>query len=48
MYFQTETENHSIGRSLSETKYGGTGLVSEKMDALYAELTERVEATTSN
>ena len=26
--------------------YGGTGLVSEKTDALYAELNERVEATT--
>ena len=27
-------------------KYGGTGLVSEKAEALYAELNERVEAAT--
>ena len=29
-------------------KYGGTGLVSEKTEALYAELNERVEAATSS
>ena len=28
-------------------KYGGTGLVSEKTEALYAEPNERVEAATS-
>ena len=48
MYFKTETEGHSIGRSLSETKYGGTGLVSEKTEALYAELNKRVEAANSS
>ena len=26
-------------------KYGGAGLVSEQLEALYAELNERVEAT---
>ena len=29
-------------------KYEGTGLVSEKMEALYAQLNERVEAATSS
>ena len=29
-------------------KYGGTGLISEKMEALYAELNERAEAATSS
>ena len=29
-------------------KYGGMGLVSEKTDALYAELNERLEAATSS
>ena len=33
-----QTEDHSIGKILSEKKYGGTGLVSEKMKALFAEL----------
>ena len=32
-YFKAETENHLIGK-----KYGGTGLVSEKTEALFAEL----------
>ena len=27
--------------------YGGTGLISEKVQALYAEINERVEAATS-
>ena len=36
-YFITESEDHSIGRSLSE-KNGGTELVSEKTEALHAEL----------
>ena len=37
-YFKTETEDLSIGKILSEKKYGVTGLVSEKMEALFAEL----------
>ena len=49
-YFKTETEEHSIGRSLNEKIYicGGTRLVSEKMEPLYAELNGRVEAATSS
>ena len=47
-YFKTETEDHSIGRSLSKKIYGGTGLVSQKMEALFAESSERVEAGTSS
>ena len=47
-YFKTETEHHSIGKILSEKKYGGTGLVSEKTEALFAELNYRVEAATSS
>ena len=31
-----------------EKKYGGAGLVSEKTEALYAELNERVEEATSS
>ena len=45
-YFKTETEDHSIGKGLSEKKYGGTRLVSEITEALYPELNERVEAVT--
>ena len=37
-YFKTKAEDHSIGKILSEKKSGGTGLVSEKIEALYAEL----------
>ena len=38
-YFKTKPEDHSTGRSLNEKKiYGGTGLVCEKTEALYAEL----------
>ena len=37
-YFKTETEDHSIGKILSEKRYGDTGLVSEKMEAFFAEL----------
>ena len=29
-------------------KYGGTGLISEKTDILYAELNERAEAATGS
>ena len=47
-YFQTETGDRSIRRSLSEKKYGGTVLVSEKTEALYAELNKRVKAATSS
>ena len=32
---------------LSQKKYGGTRLISEKMEALYPELNERAEAATS-
>ena len=37
-YFKTEAEDHSIGKILSKKKYGGTRVVSEKTNALYAEL----------
>ena len=37
-YFKTETEDHSIGKFFSEKKNESTGLVSEKMKALFAEL----------
>ena len=37
-YFKTETEDHSIGKILSEKKYWGAELVSEKTEALFAEL----------
>ena len=47
-YFKTETEDDSIGRSLSEKKYGGARLVSDKTEVLYAELNETVEAATSS
>ena len=42
------SEDLSIGKILSEKKYGGMGLISEKMEALYVELNERVEAATSS
>ena len=38
------SEDLSIGRSLSEKKYGGTVLISEKTEVLYIELNKRVEA----
>ena len=48
-YFKIETDEHSIGRSLNEKKKdGGTRLVSEKTEILYAELNEEVEAATSS
>ena len=46
-YFKTETEDHSIGKFFSEKKNESTGLVSEKMKALFAELNQRVEAAAS-
>ena len=33
---------------LSEKKYGGTGLIFEKTEVLYAELNERAEAATGS
>ena len=46
--FKTQTEGHFIGKMLSEKAYGGTELLSEKTEALFAELNERVEATISS
>ena len=37
-----------MGSILSEKKYGGTGLLSEKKEALHAELNERAVAATSS
>ena len=37
-----------MGRILSEKKYGGIGLISEKMEVLYAELNEWAEAATGS
>ena len=37
----------SIARILSEKKYRGAWLISEKKDVLYAELNERPEAASS-
>ena len=48
IYFKKETEDNSIGRSLSEKRYRGTSLVPEKMKALYPELNEGVEAATNS
>ena len=36
--FRTGTEDYYIGKILIEKKYGGTGYVSEKKEALFAEL----------
>ena len=36
-------EDPSIGRILSEKKYGGTGLLSEKTEVLHAEINEKLE-----
>ena len=38
----------SIGRILSEKKYEGAGLISEKTEVLYIELNERAEAATGS
>ena len=38
----------SLGRILSEKKHEGMGLLSEKTEALYKEINERVEAATSS
>ena len=45
-FFVTLSEDPSIGSILSDKKYGGTGLLSEKTEALHAELNERTEAVT--
>ena len=37
-----------MGRILGEKKYGGTRLLSEKTEALHAELNERAEAATNS
>ena len=37
-----------MGKILSEKKYGGMELISEKTEALYVELNERPEAATNN
>ena len=42
------SEDLSIGRILSEKKFGGMGLISEKTEVLYAELNERAEAATGS
>ena len=42
------SEDLSIGKVLSEKMYGGTGLISEKTEALYVEHNERVEAATND
>ena len=48
-YFKAETEDHSIGRSLSEKKNMGVrGQFLKKKEALYAELNKRVESATSS
>ena len=42
------SEDPSIGRILSEKKYGGMGLLSEKPEALHAELNKGTEVATSS
>ena len=42
------SEDLSIGKILSEQKYGSAGLISEKTEVLYVELNERAEAATSS
>ena len=37
-----------MGKILSEKKYEGTGLISQKMEALYVEFNKRAEAATNN
>ena len=39
-YFKAETEDHSTVKILSEKKYWGTGLISEKTEAFFANLTK--------
>ena len=42
------SEDLFIGKILSEPKYGGTGFIPEKTEALYIELYERAGAATSS
>ena len=42
------SEDLSTGRILSGKEYGGTGLISEKTEAFYAELNEGARATTNS
>ena len=42
------SEGHYIGRILSDKKYGGMGLLSEKIEALHAEFNKRAEEATSS
>ena len=42
------SEDLSIEKILSEIKYGGTGLISEKTETLYVELNEGAEAVRNN
>ena len=44
----TIAEDLSIGKILSGKNYGSTGLVSEKMEALYVEFNEVAEAAISS
>ena len=46
--FQNRKSKPFLTKKFKWKKYGGTGLVSEKREALYAELDERVEAGTSS
>ena len=47
-FFFLLSENLSIGRILSEKKYGGTGLISEKTEVLYVDFNETAEAATGS
>ena len=48
-FFLTLTARRPFHRKdFSEKKCGGTGLISEKREALYVELNERAEAATMN
>ena len=47
-FFFFLSEDPSIGRIFSEKKYGGMGLLSEKPEALHAELNKGAEVATSS
>ena len=42
------SKNFYIGRIISEKKYRGKRLISEKMEALYSELNQKMEAATNS
>ena len=42
------TEDPSMGNILSEKRYGGTGLLSEKTKAMHVQFNERAEVVTSS